>query len=234
MNQESTKNIILVHGAFVDGSGWESVYRKLKNDGYNVTVVQHSTASLSDDVAVTKRAIERQNGQVILVGHSYGGVVITEAGNNPQVAALVYIAGWLPDEGESVSTLLERLPAGEPAAPIVVEDGFLFVDRTKFPAAFAGDIDEEKAAFMADSQLPWGVEASNGAISEAAWKKKPSRYLISKDDKMIPPSLQRFMADRAGTTVVESAGSHAIFMSHPEVVAKLIKEAAQGARTAAM
>jgi pimeloyl-ACP methyl ester carboxylesterase len=169
MNEESTKNIVLVHGAFVGGSGWEGVYQILRKDGYNVAIVQNPTVSLADDVAVTKHVIQAQNGPVILVGHSYGGVVVTEAGNDPQVKALVYIAGWVPEEGESVSTLLQNLPPGGPVAPITApQDGYLFVDRSKFHESFAGDVNEEKAAFMADSQVPWGMEALTGTITEAA------------------------------------------------------------------
>jgi len=234
MNEESTKNIVLVHGAFVDGSGWEGVYQILKNDGYNVAVVQNPTVSLADDVAFVKRAIQAQTGAVILVGHSYGGVVVTEAGNDPQVKALVYIAGFVPDEGESVAKLIENPAPGAPVPPITPpQDGFLFVDRARFHESFAGDLDEEKAAFMADSQVPWGMEALTGTITEAAWKKKPSWYLISVDDKMIPPPAQRFMSARAGSTVVEALGSHSIYVSQPDTVAGLIKEAAKGTRTAA-
>lgn len=234
MNEESIKNIVLVHGAFVDGSGWEGVYQILRKDGFRVAVVQNPTVSLADDVAVTKRAIQAQDGPVLLVGHSYGGVVVTEAGNDPNVKGLVYIAGWVPDEGESIAKLIENPPPGASAAPITPpQDGFLFVDRAKFHASFAGDLDEEKAAFMADSQVPWGVEALTGTITEAAWKKKSSWYLISADDKMIPPPMQRFMSERAGSMVVELPGSHSIYVSQPDAVARLIKEAAKGNRTAA-
>ncbi|HEX8289106.1 MAG TPA: alpha/beta hydrolase [Pyrinomonadaceae bacterium] len=234
MNEESVKNIVLVHGAFADASGWEGVYRTLKNDGYNVAVVQNPTVSLTEDVAFTKRVIQAQDGPVVLVGHSYGGAVITEAGNDPQVKALVYIAGWLPDEGESVLTLIKTLPPDAPSAPITPpQDGFIFVEQAKFPASFAGDLDREKAEFMAASQVPWGEKAITETITEAAWKKKPSWYLISADDLMIPPEAQRSMSKRAGATVVESPGSHSIFISHPETVVKMIKEAAQVARAAA-
>lgn len=233
MSEESTKTIVLVHGGFVDGSGWEGVYNILKNDGYNVVIVQNPTISLSDDVAVTKRAIQAQDGQVILVGHSYGGVVITEAGNNPKVTGLVYIAAFAPDKGESVSSLIKDPPPGAPVPPILPpQDGYLFLDKSKFRESFAADVDQEKAAFMADSQVPWGVEALDGAISEPAWKTKPSWYLVATDDKMIPPPVQRFMSERAGSTVVEVAGSHAVYVSQPVAVAKLIEEAAKGAKAA--
>jgi len=234
MTEKSTITIILVHGAFVDGSGWESVYKILKNNGYNVAIIQNPTTSLADDVAVTRRIIQAQNGSVILVGHSYGGAVITEAGNDPKVTGLVYIAAFVPDKGESVSTLIKDPLPGEPVPPILPpQDGFLFLDKSKFAESFAADVDEEKAAFMADSQVPWGVEALNGAVSEPAWRIKPSWYLVATDDKMIPPSAQRLMSERAGATTVEVGGSHTIFVSQPDAVARLIEEAAKGVKAAA-
>jgi len=226
--------IVLVHGGFVDGSGWESVYKILKKDGYNVAIVQNPTISLADDVAATKRIVHAQNGPVILVGHSYGGAVITEAGNDPQVAGLVYIAAFAPDKGESVSTLIKDPPPSAPVPPILPpQDGYLFLDKAKFHASFAADVDEEKAAFMADSQVPWGVEALSGTINEPAWKTKPNWYLVATDDKMIPPPAQRFMSKRAGSTVVEVAGSHAIYVSQPNAVAALIEKAVKGVKGAA-
>ena len=220
--------VVLVHGGFVDGSGWEGVYNILRKDGYAVSVVQNPTISLADDVATTKRAISAQNGPVVLVGHSYGGVVITEAGNDPKVVGLVYIAAFAPDKGESVSSLIKDPPPGAPVPPILPpQDGYLFLDKAKFAASFAADVDADRAAFMADSQVPWGVEALGGAISEPAWKSKPSWYLVATDDKMIPPPAQRFMSERAGSTVVEAAGSHAIYVSQPNAVAALIEKAAQ-------
>jgi pimeloyl-ACP methyl ester carboxylesterase len=223
------KTIVLVHGGFVDGSGWEEVYKILKKDGYTVSVVQNPTISLADDVAVTKRVLATHSGPVILVGHSYGGAVITEAGNDPKVAGLVYITAFALDNGESVSSLIKDPPPGAPVPPILPpQDGYLFLDKTKFAASFAGDVDAEKAAFMADSQVPWGVDALSGTISQAAWRTKPSRYLIVTEDKMIPPPAQHFMSKRAGSTVVEVAGSHAIYVSQPTVVAKLIEDASKG------
>src|SRR5712672_1653262 len=202
------KNIVLVHGGLVDGSGWEAVYNILKKDGYTVTIVQNPTISLADDVAVTKRAIAAQNGPVILVGHSYGGAVITEAGNDPKVAGLVYIAAFALDKDESVSSLIKDPQPGAPVPPILPpQDGYLFLDKTKFAASFAADVAGDKAEFMANSQVPWGVEALAGTITNPAWKTKPSWYLIATDDKMIPPPAQRFMAQRAGSTVVEVKGS---------------------------
>ncbi len=230
---QSTKNIVLVHGGFVDGSGWEGVYSLLKKDGYNVAIVQNPTISLADDVAVTKRVINEQDGPVILVGHSYGGAVITEAGTDPKVVGLVYITAFAPDKGESVNSLIKDPPPDAPVPPILPPtDGYLFLDKTKFAASFAGDVDAEKAAFMADSQVPWGVQALAGEISEPAWKSKPSWYLLVTEDRMIPPPAQRFMSARAGSTVAEVAGSHAIYVSQPNAVAALIKQAAQGAAAA--
>src|SRR6266850_1121954 len=228
------KNIVLVHGGFVDGSGWEGVYKILKNEGYDVSVVQNPTITLADDVAATQRVLAAQDGPAILVGHSYGGAVITEAGNHTKVAGLVYITAFAPDKGESVATLIKDPPPGAPVPPILPpQEGFLFLDKAKFPASFAGDVDTEKAAFMADSQVPWGVEALSGKISEPAWKAKPSWYLIVTEDKMIPPDAQRFMSKRAGSTVVEVKGSHAIYVSQPQAVADVIEQAADSVKVAA-
>jgi len=224
---EGLKNVVLVHGGFVDGSGWQGVYDLLKKDGYHVSIVQNPTISLADDVAVTKRQLAAQDGPVILVGHSYGGVVITEAGSHPKVAGLVYIAAFAPDKGESVSALIKDPPPGAPVPPILPpQDGFLFLDREKFRASFAADVSADTAAFMADSQVPWGVEALGGAVSEPAWRTKPSWYLVSTEDRMIPPDAQRAMSKRAGSTVAEAKGSHAIYVSQPKVVADLIVKAA--------
>jgi pimeloyl-ACP methyl ester carboxylesterase len=231
---KAVKNVVLVHGGFVDGSGWQGVYKALKKNGYDVTIVQNSTTSLADDVAITKRAIAMQSGPVILVGHSYGGAVITEAGNDPRVAGLVYIAAFAPDRGESVASLIKSFPAGGPVPPILPPvEGYLLLDKAKFPASFAGDVSPEEAAFMADSQVPWGVNALQGGISEPAWKSKPSWYLLTTEDRMIPPDAQRLMSKRAGATVVEAKGSHAIYVSQPQAVAHLIEKAATGALAAA-
>src|SRR5436305_3881045 len=228
------KTIVLVHGGFVDGSGWEGVYKLLRKDGYTVSVVQNPTISLADDVAVTKRVLETQGGPVILVGHSYGGAVISEAGNDPKVAGLVYVAAFALDDGESVSSLIKDPPPGAPVPPILPpQDGYLFLDKAKFASSFAADVDADKAAFMADSQVPWGLEALNGTVSEAAWRNKPSWYLVATEDKMIPPPAQRFMSERAGSTVVEVAGSHAIYVSQPSAVAALIETAVKGVKMAA-
>jgi pimeloyl-ACP methyl ester carboxylesterase len=224
---EKTKNVVLVHGGFVDGSGWQGVYDILRSDGYNVSIVQNPTNSLADDVAATKRVIAEQDGSVTLVGHSYGGAVITEAGNDPKVSKLVYIAAFVPDKGESVNTILMSAPPGAPTPPLLPpKDGYLSLDRAKFAEAFAADVDPDTAAFMADSQVPWGAEALEAVITEPAWSKKPSWYLVSSEDRMIPPPAQRMMSQRAGSTVVEAVGSHAIYVSKPEVVSALVEEAA--------
>jgi pimeloyl-ACP methyl ester carboxylesterase len=229
----SQPTVVLVHGGFVDGSGWQGVYSLLK-DSHNVRIVQNPTLSLEGDVAATKMIIDAQSEPVILVGHSYGGAVITEAGNDPKVAALVYIAAFVPDQGESVETLIADPPPDAPVPPILPpQDGFLFLDREKFHASFAGDLSADEAAFMADSQVPWGVEALSGTISEPAWRSKPSWYLVATEDRMIPPPAQRSMSARAGSTVEEAAGSHSIYVSQPAAVAELIEKAAAEVSSAA-
>jgi len=225
----AVKNIVLVHGGFVDGSGWSAVHRILTADGYKVTIVQNPTATLTDDVAVTRRALAAQDGPSILVGHSYGGVVITEAGSDPKVKGLVYVAAFAPDAGESVSSLIAHPAPGAPTPPILPpRDGFLFLDKARFAASFAADVDPAEAAFMADSQVPWGVAALAGQVTAPAWKAKPSWYLVASEDHMIPPPAQRAMASRAGSHVQEATGSHAIYVSQPQAVARLIEEAAEG------
>ena len=231
-NTEPVKNIVLVHGGFVDGSGWEGVYKILTKKGYSVTVVQDSTVSLAEDVTATKRAIAALNGPVLLVGHSYGGMVITQAGTDPKIAGLVYVAAFAPDNGESVSSLIKNPPPGAPVPPILPpQDGFFFLDREKFPASFAADVKPEIAEFMASSQVPWGLEAFNAAVTEAAWKMKPSWYLVTTEDRMIPPDAQRAMSKRAGSKVVEVKGSHAVYVSRPDAVASFIEQAAAGSST---
>ena len=226
----AVKNVVLVHGGFVDGSGWAGVYSILTRDGYHVTVVQNPTSSLADDVAVTRRALAAQDGPAVLVGHSYGGVVITEAGADPKVKALVYVAAFAPDAGESVNALIANPPPGAPIPPILPpQDGYLFLDRAKFAGSFAADVSPADAAFMADSQVPWGVAALQGQVTAPAWKTRPSWYLVTSQDRMIPPPAQRQMAARAGAKVTETAASHSVYVSKPKVVADLIEQAAQAA-----
>jgi pimeloyl-ACP methyl ester carboxylesterase len=225
------RNVVLVHGGFVDGSGWEAVYRRLRQQGFTVSVVQNPTTSLADDLKATRWILAQQDGPVILVGHSYGGVVITEAGNDPTVAGLVYVAAFAPDAGESVASLIKNPPAGAPVPPIPPpRDGYLLLDKSKFAASFAADVDPELAAFMGDAQVPWGLEALQGAVSQPAWKSKPSWYLVTTEDRMIPPAAQRAMSQRAGSTVAEVPASHSVYVSRPDAVVDLIAKAARGAR----
>jgi len=229
MTNSAVKNIVLVHGGFVDGSGWQSVYTILKGRGFSVSVVQNPTISLADDVAAANRVIDAQDGPVILVGHSYGGAVISEAGNNPKVERLVYIAAFALDSGESVGTLIKDPVPGAPVPPIMPpQDGFLLLDSTKFADSFAADVEPDLAAFMGDSQVPWGLDALNGMVTSAAWRSKRSWYLIATEDRMIPPDAQRLMAKRAQAITIEVKGSHAIFVSQPQSVADLVARAAAG------
>jgi pimeloyl-ACP methyl ester carboxylesterase len=224
------RNVVLVHGGFVDGSGWQGVYDLLKTGGFNVSVVQNQTLSLESDVETTHNALDRLDGPAILVGHSYGGAVITEAGTHDKVAGLVYVAAFAPDQDESVNTLIAGFPQDGPQPPILPPvDGFLFLDRERFATSFAADLPASQAAFMADSQVPWGVEALQGTITDPAWRGRPSWYLVATDDRMIPPPAQRAMSERAGSTVVEAAGSHSIYVSQPHAVAELIAQAAREA-----
>lgn len=224
------RNVVLVHGGFVDGSGWHGVHDVLTAKGFRVSVVQHPTITLEGDVEATRNVLDAQDGPTILVGHSYGGVVITEAGTHERVAGLVYVAAFAPDAGESVNALIADPPPGAPVPPILPpQNGFLFLDRARFAEAFAGDLPTKQAAFMADSQLPWGVEALNGAVGEPAWRGKPSWYLVAADDRMIPPPAQRAMAERAGATVVEVPGSHSVYVAQPRATADLIVRAAREA-----
>nr|WP_107309225.1 alpha/beta hydrolase [Streptomyces sp. TP-A0356] len=227
------RNVVLVHGGFVDGSGWKGVYDLLRADGYTVSVVQNPTLSLEGDVATTKLILDAQDGPTVLVGHSYGGAVISEAGHHQNVTALVYVAAFAPDKGESVNTLIADPPPGAPMPPILPPSGgFLFLDREKFAASFAGDLPADEARFLADSQVPWGLDALGGTVGQPAWRTKPSFYLVATDDRMIPPPAQRAMAERAGSTVTETGGSHAVYVSKPGEVAALIKKATSGTTTA--
>ncbi|MFJ3903968.1 alpha/beta fold hydrolase [Streptomyces sp. NPDC090025] len=221
------KNVVLVHGGFVDGSGWQAVHRILTREGFHVGVVQNPTLSLEGDVAATHRLLDSLDGPAVLAGHSYGGVVITEAGLHPKVAALAYVAAFAPDKGESVGTLSADPEPGAPVPPILPpRDGVLLLDRDRFAEAFAADLAPDDARFLADAQVPWGVEAVNGAVGEAAWRMKPSWYLVAGEDRMIPPQAQRAMAERAGAAVTEVPASHAVHVSRPEAVAELIRRAA--------
>ena len=227
MSKSDTPTVVLVHGGFVDGSGWEGVYHLLKQEGFKVSVVQNPTLSLAGDNAATRQILDEQTEPVVLVGHSYGGAVVTEAGTHEKVNALVYVTAFVPDAGESVNTLLSGFPADGPQPPILPpRNGFLFLDKERFHESFAGDVPADEAAFMADSQVPWGLDALGGPVTEPAWRSKPSWYLVVTDDRMIPPVAQRSMAERAGAKVTEVPGSHAIYVSRPEVVAESIKDAA--------
>ncbi|MEV7524625.1 alpha/beta hydrolase [Streptomyces sp. NPDC091371] len=223
----SIGNVVIVNGGFVDGSGWRDVYDDLAGDGFGIRMVQNPTLSLEGDVTATRRVLDSLDGPALLVGHFYGGAVVSQAGTHPNVAALAYIAAFAPDKGESVGTLIADLAPGAPVPPILPpQDGFLFLDRDKFHEAFAADLPAHQAAFMADAQVPWGVNALSGAVTEPAWQHKASWYLVATEDRMIPPPAQRAMAERAGSTAVEAIGSHAVHVSQPGAVAGLIREAA--------
>lgn len=222
------KNIVLVHGFFADGSGWKGVADILQRDGYQVAVVQQPETSFEEDVKVTNRAIETANGNSILVGHSYGGMVITEAGVNPKVAGLVYVSAFEPEAGESLLTLVKKMP---PAGDSIkaTADGYLYVDPARFHADFAADVPASDARFMALSQVMPTVKTAGTAVTHAAWKSKPSWAVITTADRTVNPELQRYMAARAGSKVVDLNGSHAAFIAYPEQVAKVIEQAAQQA-----
>jgi pimeloyl-ACP methyl ester carboxylesterase len=223
-------SIVLVHGAFVDASGWKSVYDILTKDGYEVLVVQNPTVTLEGDAEATRQVIAKATKPVLLVGHSYGGAVITLAGDDPKVKSLVYIAAYEPDVGESVYDLATRPHPGEEAAPLLPPaDGFLLVDPAKFPTSFAADVDASTTRFMNASQVPWGLRAVQFKLTKAAWKNKPVHHMLTLDDHMIPPSLQHFMASRAKAKVVEIRSSHAVMLSHPKEVAAFIETAAADA-----
>ena len=223
---QAAKNIVIVHGAFADGSGWEGVYRILTNDGYKVTIVQNSTASLAADVAATQNVLAQQNGPVVLVGHSYGGEVITQAGSDPKVKTLVYVAAFAPEAGESLASLSSK-PAFAPGPPVLAStNGVLFLDPAKFADVFAGDVARDRAEFLAASQIPLGVQAFTDPVTTVAWKTKPSYYIIASEDRMIPPPAERMMATRAGAVQFEIRASHAVYISQPEKVARVIEKAA--------
>ncbi|AGB73170.1 putative hydrolase protein (plasmid) [Rhizobium tropici CIAT 899] len=223
------RNIVLVHGALVDGSGWRGVYDILTRDGYNVSIVQQPLTSLDQDVAATKSVLDQQDGDVVLVGHSYGGTIITAAGDDPKVKALVYVAALQPEKGESTAQLLQSMPA--PTNDIrPTKDGFLLIDREKFAADFGADLPKDQAEFMARSQMPVAVAATNSQVPVAAWHDKPSYGIVAKNDMTIKPDLERWMYKRAGSTVTEVEGSHAIYISQAAVVAKVIEEAVKATK----
>lgn len=223
------KNIVLVHGAFADGSGWQKVYTILTSHGFNVSIVGNPLTGVDDDVAATERVLEKQNGPVILVGHSYGGAIITIAGNSPKVAGLVYVSAFSPDEGESLGKLVGSYPA-DPINGALPPDnkGFVWYDIAKFHQGFCADLPENQAAFMAASQVPVSVSAFTYVFKNVAWKTKPSWHIVATDDHSIQPDLERFMGKRAGGKVTEIKGSHVTFISQPEAVAKVIEDAAKG------
>jgi pimeloyl-ACP methyl ester carboxylesterase len=218
------KNVVLVHGFFADGSGWKGVADILARDGFTVSVVQQPETSLADDVKAATRTVDAQEGRSILVGHSYGGVVITEAGNNPKVAGLVYVAAFLPDAGESLKDLADKMPPA--TTGIKAADGHLYFDPALFHADFAADLPAAEASFMALSQVTPAVQAATAPVTQAAWKTKPSWAIVSRDDRTVNPDLERFMAQRAGSRTVEIGGSHVAFIAHPAQVAKVIEQAA--------
>ena len=219
------KNVVLVHGAFADGSGWEAVAKILEKDGYTVSVVQHPETSFAEDVKFTKAEIDRQPGPVVLVGHSYGGAVITEAGNDPNVAALVYIAAFAPDTGESAASLEQSVP---PAGKSIKEnaDGYFYIDPASFAADFCADVPPAKAEFMAKSQVLFSKDSFTSPVTTPAWKSKPSWYLVATEDRAINPENERKMAKRANAKTIEVSSSHAAYISHPKETARLIEEAA--------
>jgi pimeloyl-ACP methyl ester carboxylesterase len=219
------KNIVLVHGAWADGSGWRGVYDILTKDGYNVSVVANPDTGVADDVAATQRVLDRQVGPVILVGHSYGGVIITEAGVDPKVVGLVYFAAFGPDEGETAGQYLPKGPL-----PITVsKDGLAFFNRDAFLGGFAPDVPLKTRVFMYDSQVPLAMSVFSAPITHPAWKSKPSWYLVSSNDQVIPPAVERMYAKRMKAVIAEVSGSHVAFISHPDVAARLIEDAAKGA-----
>jgi pimeloyl-ACP methyl ester carboxylesterase len=223
--KQPIKNVVLVHGAFADGSGWEDVANILKKDGYKVAVVQHPETSYAEDVKFTQAVIDRQSGPVVLVGHSYGGAVITEAGNHPKVAALVYIAAFALDTGESCAAIEQGLP---PATTGIksTDDGYFYIDPAVFHADFAADLPEAKAAFMAESQVLISADSFTHKVTSPAWKTKPTWYMVAKADRSINPDQERMMAQRANAKTIEVDSSHVAYMSHPKETAKLIVEAA--------
>jgi pimeloyl-ACP methyl ester carboxylesterase len=224
----AVKNIVLVHGANTDGSGWRGVYDLLTKDGYHVSVVQQPLTGLADDVAATQRVIDLQEGPVVLVGHSYGGAIITVAGADPKVKALVYVAALQPDKGESTTKLASSMPGDVPASDLkVTKDGFIFVDPAKFLADVAADVPKRQAQFMAHAQMPVAAAAFDAPVTVAAWHDKPSFAIIATQDRALNPKLARFMYSRSGAKVTEIKGSHLVYVSQPHAVARVIEKAAR-------
>lgn len=225
---EGIKNIVIVHGAFADGSGWRKVSDILSAKGYRVSIVQEPETSLADDVAATRRVLALQEGPAVLVGHSYGGMVITEAGRDDKVAALVYVAAFQPERGETLAALAasKPVPGADPQAIKATPDGYLYLDPAIFPAAFAADLPKAEADFLARSQVFTAKAAFTTAVGEPAWKVKPSWAIVATQDRSINPDLEREMAKRAGSRVREVESSHAVYLSRPEAVAEVITEAA--------
>jgi len=221
-------NIVLVHGAWADGSGWEGIFKILKAKGYHVTVVPNPNTSLAEDVRITKAVLDMQDGPTILVGHSYGGAVVTESGDHPKVAGLVYVAAFAPDAGESLAKLQQAAPPDPNSAILAPDNGFIWLDKEKFHARFCADLPAAQAAFLAASQVPLGLPAATTELTTAAWKTRKSWYIVAKNDLMIPPDAERMMAKRAGSVVTEIAASHALYISHAAEVAAIIEKAANG------
>ena len=226
--QTTVKNIVLVHGAFADGSGWKGLYDVLTRKGYHVTIVQNPLTSLEDDVAATKVVLDNQDGPTILVGHSWGGAVITEAGNHPKVVGLVYVAAFQPDQGESALQWLKTAPpAPENGVLPPDEKGIVYYDKAKYHAGFCADISKEEADFMYASQGAFYAKGFVTPITHAAWKDKPSYAVVATEDKSINPVIQRNMYKRSGTIMTEIKGSHAVYISQPKAVAAVIETAAK-------
>lgn len=230
---QPVRNVVLVHGAFADGSGWRGVYDQLTARGYRVSIVQNPLTSLADDVAATRRVLARQDGPAILVGHSYGGTVITEAGNDPKVAGLVYVSALAPDVGESTGEQFAEIPAPADFVIDVQPDGFGFVNLEKFKLGFAGDTSDADAAFLRDSQVPIAMSIFSTKLTQAAWRSKPSWAVVATQDNAIDPRLLRRMAQRIGAVTEEVAGSHVVFVTQPRAVADVIDRAAKATGGAA-